>query len=463
MSLNYLLQCTRSLREVLVGNRLFGCALIVLIVLSAGCSKRDVQPTATADQQPAADNITANEPTDGTQDTIVFFKPEGDVQTAIQEELILAEPGSTIQLEEGVFEFTAGLSLDVDDVTIRGRGADKTILSFKGQEAGAEGLYVTSDRVLIEDLAIVDTKGNGMKSHTANDTVVRRVRVEWTGGPKTTNGAYGIYPVNSTNVLVEDCTAIGASDAGIYVGQSKNIMIRNCLAKYNVPGIEIENCYGGEAYNNTTTNNTGGILVFDLPDLPMQRGHDIRVHHNKVFDNNTPNFAPKGNIVGTVAAGTGLMIMANDNVEVFENDIRDHDTVNCLVISYLLSGLAINDPNYYPYPERVHIHHNTFGRGGDKPSGEGGQFMAGVLGAPLPDILWDGVMDIEKYRDKPIDLAQIVCVRDNQKEGGELTFANLGGAATLADPSKAEVLRDLSAHTGLLPAVKPVVIEGVDK
>ena len=231
---------------------------------------------------------------------VVTFKPGADIQTEVQEEFILAEPDTIMQFEAGIFEFTSGLSLDVDHVTLRGRGMDKTILSFKNQEAGAEGLYITSDNVLVEELAIEDTKGNGLKSHTANNIIIRRVRTEWTGGPKKTNGAYGIYPVSSKNVLVEECVAIGGSDSGIYVGQSQNIIIRNCRAEYNVAGIEIENCHGADAFGNLATRNAGGILVFDLPDLPQQRGHNIRLFGNKVYDNNTLNFAPEGNMVANV-------------------------------------------------------------------------------------------------------------------------------------------------------------------
>ena len=103
------------------------------------------------------------------------------------------------------------------------------------------------------------------------------LRTEWTGGPKSTNGAYGFYPVESEDVLIDGCVAIGASDAGIYVGQSKNIIVRNSIAQYNVAGIEIENSYYADVYDNLASHNTGGILIFDLPDLPQQGGHHIRV------------------------------------------------------------------------------------------------------------------------------------------------------------------------------------------
>ena len=72
-------------------------------------------------------------------------------------------------------------------------------------------------------------------------------------------------------------------------------------------------------YNNLATKNAGGLLVFDLPNLPQQGGHNVRFFNNMSVDNDTKNFAPEGNIVGLVPTGTGLMIMANRHVEAFGN------------------------------------------------------------------------------------------------------------------------------------------------
>ena len=47
----------------------------------------------------------------------------------------------------------------------------------------------------------------------------------------------------------------------------------------------------------------------------------LRVHLRDVVDNDTPNFAPAGNIVAGVPTGTGILIMANRNVHVFDNDL----------------------------------------------------------------------------------------------------------------------------------------------
>ncbi|GMU91366.1 MAG: hypothetical protein AMXMBFR4_04240 [Candidatus Hydrogenedentota bacterium] len=452
--------------------RMTASGLLVLLVFTSGCGPSPEEPAQVGPASAPAQQVEPAVPPVGTVAAptvppekspakVVIVPPGEDVQTTVQEALILAEPGSVVQLEEGTYEFELGLSLDVEGVTVRGRGMDKTVLDFKKQEAGSEGLFVTSKNVLLEDFAIVDTKGNGMKSQGADNIVIRRVRAEWTGGPKETNGAYGIYPVSSTNVLIEDCVAIGGSDSGVYVGQSKNVIVRNCRAEYNVAGIEIENCHDADVYNCIATNNTGGILVFDLPDLPQQRGHNIRLLNNRVYGNNTPNFAPKGNIVATVPTGTGIMVMANSNVEIFNNEIRDHDTSNMLIVSYQSTFLEIKDPNYYPYAEAIHVHHNTFGPCGSKPGGERGGLLAALAGTPLPDIIWDGVVNDAKLVDGKLPPELRLYIHNNTDSEGDVTFVSLGGATTLSDPTQAVVSRDLADHAGELPGLEPITIPGI--
>ena len=320
----------------------------------------------------------------------VVLIPTANSQEELQEALILLNPGDILLLKEGLYQFEDGLSLDIDDVTIKGEGIDKTILSFKGQQSGAQGLLVTSDRVVLKDFAVEDAKGDAIKVIGAEGIFMINLRTEWTNGPKSTNGAYGLYPVESKNVLIDGCVAIGASDAGIYVGQSENIIVRNSRAEYNVAGIEIENSFYADVYDNVATHNTGGILVFDLPDLPQQGGHHVRVFNNKAIDNDTDNFAPEGNIVGEVPRGTGIIIMANSNVEVFDNDISGNGTVNLSIVS----GDETEDENYYPHPKFIQVHGNRFGEGGFDPDID--KAMAGILfevsEGDMPDIFWDGVL-----------------------------------------------------------------------
>jgi parallel beta-helix repeat protein len=257
-----------------------------------------------------------------------------DAHERLQTALIEAKPGGTIRIGAGRFELTDGLSLDVNRVTVRGAGPDKTILSFKGQLGAGEGLLVTSDDVVLRDFAVEDSKGDGIKSKGADRIVYKHIRVEWTGGPKATNGAYGVYPVSSTTILIDGVEVKGASDAGIYVGQSEQIIVRNSKVSGNVAGIEIENSRHADVFHNLATGNTGGILVFDMPSLPKMGGGEVRVFENKVVDNNQPNFAPKGNIVATVPAGTGVLIMANDNVHVLRNELSGNATANVMITAY---------------------------------------------------------------------------------------------------------------------------------
>lgn len=143
------------------------------------------------------------------------------------------------------------------------------------------------------------------------------------------------YPVNCDNVLIEGCEAIGASDAGIYVGQSRHVIVRNNLAFQNVAGIEIENTLYADVYDNEATQNTGGILVFDMPGLVQTNGGYIRVYNNNVHDNNLRNFAPEGNIVAEVPPGTGVLVLGTNHVEIFDNKIHFNRTIGTGVVCYL--------------------------------------------------------------------------------------------------------------------------------
>jgi len=328
-------------------------------------------------------------------ETISVAPGEG-AQERLQEALIVAQPGDTVELGAGRFVLTDGLSLDVDGVTVKGAGQDASVLDFTGQLAAGEGLLVTSDNVTLRDFAVENSKGDGIKSKGADNIVYARVRVEWTGGPKETNGAYGVYPVESVGVLIDGVTVKGASDAGIYVGQSKTIIVRNSVAMYNVAGIEIENSRDARVTGNYVTRNTGGILVFDLPNLPNLVnqggfGGNVLVDHNLVIANDTPNFAPKGNIVASVRKGTGVMVMANENVEIADNVIADNGTAGVLVIAYPLS---FDDAKYNPYPRNVLLTEgNSYVRNGRDPQYDGGAQMAAAFGGALPPVIWDGLGD----------------------------------------------------------------------
>ena len=316
------------------------------------------------------------------------IEPGEGAQERLQEALILAEPGDEIVLAAGRYELTDGLSLDVDGVTVRGAGMDGTVLDFTTQAGAGEGLLVTSDNVTLRDFAMENPKGDGIKSKGADNIVYYRIRVTWTRGPHPENGAYAIYPVESTGVLVDGVKVTGASDAGIYVGQSDRITVRNSIAEANVAGIEIENSRNALVEHNVATRNTGGILVFDLPNLPVMGGGNVIVRNNLVVANDTPNFAPPGNIVAGVRRGTGIMVMANEDVLIEDNILSGNPTAPVMVLAYVQ---PFDDDRYNPFPRGVVVGANNFDGGGYDPQLEGGDMLKAAFGGELPPVMWDGL------------------------------------------------------------------------
>lgn len=349
------------------------------------------------------------------------ISPHRDVQYEFQDRLINAVPGDVIELAAGTYHFHAEINISCDNITIRGAGRDQTVISFANQTVGSEGIVATGNAFAIENLAVVDSVGNAIKVLGSNGVVFRNVRAEWTRGPHSENGAYGLYPVQCENVLIENCVAIGASDAGIYVGQSKNVIVRESRAEKNVAGIEIENTIGADVFNNVAIHNTGGILIFDLPGLQVSNGSQVRVFNNRIVDNNLENFAPVGNIVATVPAGTGLMIMATDDVQVSGNLIENNQTLGIGILSYLITQRPINDANYDPIPEGIWIHDNALKRNGHTPSGEFGKTFAAVIGSPFPQLIYDGVTNPKRAKNGQIPAEYQVNI-SNQPSA---TFANL--------------------------------------
>lgn len=348
-------------------------------------------------------------------------RPGPEAQQELQTALIEARPGDTVRLARGRYELTQGLSLAIDDVTIRGAGENRTILSFAGQTRGAEGLLVTADGVVLRDFAVEDARGDAIKVRDCTGITFRGVRAEWTRGPNPDNGAYGLYPVNCSNVLIENSIARGASDAGIYVGQSRNIIVRDNVAELNVAGIEIENSFNADVFGNEVRQNTGGVLVFDLPDLPQIGGHSVRVFDNEIENNNTANFAPEGNIVATVPAGTGVLIMANRNVHVFDNDIGDHGTANVIITAY---RAPFEDERYNPLPRDIVIRDNDFGNSGYQPDGDLAALAA--AGVPMPDVLWDGATLYTAGGTPRVETVRIVVDDNDSTRTGRGSFLSLG-------------------------------------
>ena len=234
---------------------------------------------------------------------------------------------------------------------------------FTTAVANTNGVDVVGDDFVIRDLAIWDAKKDSLRVESSKNVEIQRVRTEWAAADSEANGAYGVYPVKSENVLVEDCEAYNASDSGIYVGQTKTAIIRNNIAKQNVAGIEIENCLYADVYGNDAEDNTAGLVVFDLPGNPTP-GTDIRLHANIIKANNRPNFGSGSSTVSQVPSGIGTFVMASRRVELFGNTWTDNNSADVAVISGLSLESDISKwPAFNFGTKEVWIHDNTFEAG----------------------------------------------------------------------------------------------------
>ncbi len=278
-------------------------------------------------------------------------KPIGeyiDLESDFQRLFQLAQDGDTIHLPAGHYKFKKALILDGrNNVTIKGAGMDKTVLSFREQAEGAEGIRVANGHsISVEGFTIQDAIGDNIKAIYVDTLTFRDIKTEWTGIPNTSLGAYGLYPVMCKNILIEACEANRGSDSGLYVGQSENVVIRNNKAYENVSGINVENSGNVDIYNNECYHNTTGLVVLDIPGL-TRNCTNVKVHHNKIYSNDLYNFAPDGNVAASNLPSTGILLWAAKETHIHDNKVTDQ-AFPILISSFLTSYEMTKDKEYVP-------------------------------------------------------------------------------------------------------------------
>jgi parallel beta-helix repeat protein len=349
------------------------------------------------------------------------------------EAFIVAQDSSVIVIPEGFFELSTQLILDnKKSVKIQGAGMDKTVLSFRNLKSGGEGVKLVGNNLTIEDLSIEDAPGDGIKAQHTDGITFRRINVTWTNGDKSKNGTYAIYPVQCTNVVIDECIASHSKDAGIYVGQSENIIVKNSLAFGNVAGIEIENSDNAEVFGNTVRDNSGGILVFNLPGLPKADGKGTKIYDNDIIHNNHENFAtplgdgPNGNTVTMIPPGSGVVLLAAKEVELFNNRIHNNKTTGVAIASYQVTGFPGEAPGWSPYSREIFVHSNSYQRESlamPDLTKELGQLVSihnahGI--GKTQDIIYDGIWD--KSLSETIDSNPMhICIQENEMENLRFT------------------------------------------
>ncbi|MHB1844553.1 MAG: parallel beta-helix domain-containing protein [Deltaproteobacteria bacterium] len=433
-------------------------------VALAGCGGHKSPPVADGGTDGGGD------PCQGVSGTCVAFTA-GATEQAIGNAFNQATPGTTLAFGPGSYHFSNTIEIGSVGLTVQGAGIDVTIFDFTGQTGGADGIDALdgSNQLTLTGFTVQNSAGNALKVEGSTNVVYRAVKTTWTSSNDASHGPYGIYPIQAQNVLIENCVITGASDSGIYVGQSQNVIVRNNEVYGNVAGIEVENSYDVDVTGNNSHDNTGGILVFDLPQLQQEGGHAVRVFNNQIVNNNLANFGAVGDIVSEVPAGTGLFVMANHDVEAFGNTIAGSSTASMAVASYYVAEQPINDPTYYPFPFRVYLHDNTVMDGGTSPDPTkniGLLLLTGMSAFPgghVPDMIYDGVIDPAVAADAgtlpdggaPVDPMQI-CFHQN----GAATFADMHlDQLNDAGTNLAQIFTtDQADFDCQLPALPPIVL-----
>jgi cytochrome c peroxidase len=295
---------------------------------------------------------------------------------AIQAALDRAIPGDVVEIKPGVYH--EALLLNTDNITIRGLIENGQRAVLDGQNKLTDALISSSHNLTIEGLAVRDYINNGLTIHGSKNVTFRNLVVDNTG-------LYGIYPVECQGVLVEQCVASKIKDAAIYVGQSRDIIVRNNEAHSSVTGIEIENSVNSLVENNYCHDNTAGLLVFLLPNNPSKVAHDHRVRNNRLINNNHENFGDPNSTVGKVQPGSGLIVMGADRTEVTGNEIRGNESFGLAVFSLAMVFPKSQLFDVGVVPEGNRFYGNTFADNGHKPHG-----VVKQMGLMNTDIFWDG-------------------------------------------------------------------------
>jgi parallel beta-helix repeat protein len=280
------------------------------------------------------------------------------IQKAVNE----AKAGDVIEISPGVYNEM--VVVDTPMITLRGKIVNGEWPVLDGQNKKTDGVIASGAGFHIENLRIINYKGNGVTTQGADHVVMRRLVVENTG-------IYGLYPTRGTNVLVEDSVVSGISDAGIYIGMCKKVDVRRNEVFKNVAGIEIENSTDVLVEDNVAYNNAGGILVFTLPGLPIKKGENTIVRRNTVSSNNHVNFGAPSSVVGSLPSGSGIIILAGQKVVLEANSIRDNKTAGLLFVDAdYIQDSSHPDKEINPRFENNKVLDNFFHNNGYNPVGK---------------------------------------------------------------------------------------------
>ena len=274
---------------------------------------------------------------------------------SIQAAVAAAQPGDVIRIFPGTYSET--VYVDKDDIVISGVVIDGRWPVMEGNKELNDAVLYSGNDITVENLQIQHYKGNAIMGQAGNNFLIRNNNIIDTG-------VYGIFPEFGTNGLITHNVLSGIEDAAIYVGMCDNIHVTNNEVFDNVAGIEIENTRHSIVENNYVHDNTGGILVFITPGLPIKTTFDTIVRNNFIVNNNTPNFGIPGSTVAGIPAGTGILNMAGDQTTIEGNIITGNKVIGILITDHMNAPNVTLDPDADPSSDEIAILDNMMWNNG---------------------------------------------------------------------------------------------------
>jgi parallel beta-helix repeat protein len=315
--------------------------------------------------------------------SVINSMPTGTVHPVKNGQLIMdavkaAQPGDVIQVWPG--DYAETVYIDKDNIRLTGVILDGKRPRLVGGGHLNDAILYSGNNIVIENFLITKYKGNGIMGQAGNNFEIRNNIIEDTG-------VYGIFPQLGENGIVEHNVVSGIEDAAIYVGMSDHIHVANNEVFDSVAGIEIENSRHAIVENNFVHHNTGGILAFVTPGLPIKDTVDVIIRNNWISNNNTKNFGAEGSMVAGIPAGTGVLIMAADKVIIEDNLIIGNKTAGIIITDHQNAPNTTLDPESDPTPDQVMILNNLMYNNGYDTITEAKVLLTTELKQGNPDIL----------------------------------------------------------------------------
>ena len=315
-----------------------------------------------------------------TSGEVIVVKAGESIQDAVK----AATPGTVIKVMPGTYKET--VYIDKDDITLSGVIEQGSYPILEGEGMRNDAILYSGNGITIENFYITHYKGNAIMGQAGNNFIIRNNIVVDTG-------VYGIFPQLGKNGIVSHNVLSGIEDAAIYIGMSDNVDVVFNEVFDSVAGIEIENSRHALVESNYVYNNTGGILAFITPGLPIKTCGDVIIRNNFVVNNNHENFAIPGSLVSNIPQGTGILVMACDDVVIEGNIISGNESVGITFTDFSMASSASLDPDSDPYPNRPKILNNIMRNNGNNPAPAVRAVMAAMLETRGPDIIDTAGMD----------------------------------------------------------------------